>query len=204
MNRYTKLTVFAFSILLLFSACKKGSEDKFLSLLSRKARITGTWELIEASGADKNFYNGTTEITTYVVSNGQFTTTESGNSHTIGLEYTLKFDKKGAYERVKTENNDGLISVETEKGSWSFLGKNKDADQKNKEFLGFFLESTTNETPNYSESWGYIMSTFIDSYELVRLTNKELIVRVKTNSTSNVNSDLESFESEMRMVFKKK
>lgn len=60
------------------SSCKKGENDPFLSLRSRKARVTGEWKLTKGTVTETDNSRGTTnsEVTTYTEttsSSGGFT-----------------------------------------------------------------------------------------------------------------------------------
>ena len=141
-------------------SCKKGDNDPFLSLKSRKARLHGDWEIQayqyeEQTTSSSGDYQKITEN----FSNNQITqiTQEyievSGSSVydtlVISLnEVSYSFDKKGSWSRVY---NTTEISIDdyidlgttwhniytttkelTESGDWSFVGKLK-SEYKNKE-----------------------------------------------------------------------
>jgi hypothetical protein len=54
-------------ILPMFNGCKKGADDPGLSLRSRDARITGIWELVEATESRKSVYTSTANTITTTI-----------------------------------------------------------------------------------------------------------------------------------------
>ncbi len=174
-NRITKLSLFLLVGILAITGCKKGANDPFLSLLSRDARITGTWKL---SAEDY------TRITTYAssgtTSSSTVTNSYDGNIMTVvtpagtttySYSWTITIDKDGTYSMTKIE--DGTQDDYT--GNWWWLEDTKDKtriafdddvesyliDQlKNKEMVLTQNTSykTTNTANDYSET--VITSTF--------------------------------------------
>jgi len=150
------LMIAAGALLLATPSCKKGENDPFMSLSSRKARISGEWNVtgysadwLSVDGSDSwsgtETFNGSTITGTY--SNTVGGTTTSGNdpdTRTVSL-YDVIINKDGTYEMhmnmvtVSTGTNwggfdytDTETETYTEMGSWSFVGKAKD-EYKNKE-----------------------------------------------------------------------
>lgn len=83
------------------SSCKKGKDDPFLSLRSRKARVEGEWKLVSQTTNDKNSLNTM--------------------SSTV-----LKFDKDGTGENTSTFAGNTNIN----KFNWSFASKSADYKNK--------------------------------------------------------------------------
>lgn len=167
MKRYTLLLLIIISLGFVFQSCKKGENDPFLSLRSRKARITGEWIL--KSGTTTITENDTTEVLTYdginAVSsiNGSFPLTEK-----------WKINKNSSFERIIHNNG----NVFTYKGNWTFNHKNKEADIKNKEAVTFVYEYFNavyaGGTGNYTETYSGIESP-ATTYIIDELKNKEMI-----------------------------
>lgn len=111
------------------SSCKKGENDPFLSLRSRKARITGEWKLTKGTITQSQTSGGVTDsqVTTYTES------TSSTGGFTSTYSETLTIEKDNTYEVVIVEN--GVSN--TIRGNWYFSGKVKDADLKKKEAIVF-------------------------------------------------------------------
>lgn len=151
-----KYILFITSLTLLsFNSCKKGDEDPALSLLSRKARLTGVWELqsynYDGVSADGFPITGvsdgsTMERTLYFGINEVIWDTLYTNAEIT--EYSFTINKDGTWERVialdmDTERKDHHLvetrqytTYEIQTGKWSFLNKSK-GDYKNKERVLF-------------------------------------------------------------------
>ncbi|MBN2680870.1 MAG: hypothetical protein JXR58_00035 [Bacteroidales bacterium] len=100
------------SSMFVFDSCKKGEEDPFISIFSRKARITGDWVIQNNDRSTSTLKNeGDTEIIDFII-NGQsinITTETKNSSHdtiiTIGTSEdggtvktaSVKFEKDGTY-----------------------------------------------------------------------------------------------------------
>lgn len=155
------------AFLLATPSCKKGENDPFLSLSSRKARISGEWKIASyeaeyhnANGND-SWHNTSSFDGTKVTGTWSQTlsgTTTSGNSSDVVTVSLADFiiNKDGTYEMhwnaVTVSNdqdwfgNDQVITAtetSTESGSWSFVGKAKD-EYKNKERVVFNATKTVN------------------------------------------------------------
>ncbi|MBK9478404.1 MAG: hypothetical protein IPN99_06110 [Bacteroidetes bacterium] len=161
MKKFQKLVLVVLAAAAVLPACKKGEEDPFLSLRSRKSRVAGEWtvesreEKVTTSKVSPSVNSTSTETTTingstytYNYTSGSNTTTING---TVGT-YKVTFEKDGAwkstyeYTTVFTFGTSPFTTVETtltkieSSGIWNFLGKVGDA--KNKENLSV---STTSE-----------------------------------------------------------
>ena len=185
MNTFAKIALIAVTISSVsFVGCKKGEGDPFLSLSSRKARLSGDWKVTKGEGtrtytfASQNFsetltYDGTTETTV--------TTTGAGSStNTDKYTWEMTFDKKGAFTMVYTDNNGSSAVVETMNGTWNFTGGVGEA--KNKSSIVLYVESDTqgSTTTNYT---GSNRPTMI--YDLYQLKGKEIVLIDKGTESSN-------------------
>ncbi|NVK65236.1 MAG: hypothetical protein HWE22_11655 [Flavobacteriales bacterium] len=130
-NTFLKMAFAAVAIIGItsVSSCKKGENDPFLSLRSRKARITGEWKLTKGTITQSQTSGGVTDsqVTTYTES------TSSTGGFTSTYSETLTIEKDNTYEVVIVEN--GVSN--TIRGNWYFSGKVKDADLKKKEAIVF-------------------------------------------------------------------
>lgn len=147
------------------TGCKKGENDPFLSLKSRKARISGEWKLSEGTVTETQTSGGTTDtdVTTYTES------TVSSGGFTASYTEKLTIEKDGTFEVNIIEN--GFSN--TIKGNWYFSGKSKDIDLKKKEAIIFSeLEYiSSGGTSTYS-------GLYADQILLIdQLKNKELIFK---------------------------
>lgn len=204
LNKMKKLQILMFilSSVVVLSACKKGEDDKFLSLKSRKARLAGEWNIRSISGSSKNVSGSGTETITYNYNNGVLSTNTDGDIETKGFSLVYNFDKKGTYEIISNESSVGYQYSSTSIGNWTFLGKSKEAERKNKEFVSLFETSFQSSGTQGLFSSSSKMLSEIDNLELVRLTNKEMVVRLVSNFTQtdgSINSDL----TEITFTFEK-
>lgn len=147
------------------SSCKKGENDPFLSLRSRKARVTGEWKLTKGTITETDNSGGATntDVTTYTE------TTSSSGGVTTQYTETLTIEKDNTFEVVIVEN--GLTS--TIRGNWYFSGKVKDEDLKKKEAIVF--SETQYINPGGSTQY---TGLYADQILLMdQLKNKELIFK---------------------------
>ncbi len=188
-----KKTLIALTIILALgsavSSCKKGENDPFLSLKSRKARFVGEWKVISS-------------ITTDVESDGDKTTTTSDGSLVTQVDFdaTSGVSNTSTYTQSEdwTFNKDNTFTykattiggVTQYEGTWAFIGKSKDSDIKKKENVGLNITKFT-ETPTV----GVVSSAtyegdqgFLIIFELDQLKGKEIIIK---NSIEN--TDISSF-----------
>jgi hypothetical protein len=136
-----------FIVLFLFS-CKKGENDSFLSLKSRDARIKGTWILKESTFEEQEMDIFGAEIYKESFNGSTMTISDDGvEMNSYSFSETLEINKEGDYTLSNVE--DGESNYVT--GSWWWLN-----DTKKKTRISFDDD--------------------IDSYEIDRLTNKELVL----------------------------
>lgn len=185
-------------------SCKKGENDPFLSFRSRAGRFAGEWVMSSGTSVSTDVDNSTgttatsTTTSTYTetgltevnsFSAGSISAT-STDVYTVGA-YTMTTDKDGSYTMVMTTtqtSSDGnaidaanqVTNTNTVNGLWSFLGKNKGTELKNKEAVAMTPVSST-----WSSSGGGVTVSGGDSNTgwgsasvmvLDQLKNKEMIV----------------------------
>ncbi len=149
------------------TGCKKGQNDPFLSLKSRKARISGEWVLSSGTVTDTYTTGGTTdtEISTYT---GSSITT---NGSTVSYTEKLTIEKDGTFESSIVQDGNTF----TVTGNWFFSGKSKDAELKNKEAI-IFSETQYVSTSGNTVSTSQYVGLYGDQMILIdQLKNKELI-----------------------------
>lgn len=148
------------------TSCKKGDNDPFLSLKSRKGRLSGDWSVSNFSTTTKHTNNSGVTTTTDSEFDGTTLTktvsysdnTPSSTSTYTFSDYSYTFNKDNTYKMTEaytyTESDTTTVfggesitttvhtvTIESD-GNWSFIGKQK-GDFKNKERF------STQET-NYS------------------------------------------------------
>lgn len=199
MKRNLILMMVLVGIMGVLPGCKKGEEDPFISLLSRKGRICGDWVMNE----------GTTEYGTPVVeeidyySEGNKLTIQA-NQGNISGNYTWKFEinKDGSYriyQRIDLPYNSPYTVDET--GYWYFLSRNSNSGKKNKECIAFqpAIKEVDLIVYEYTASDPTI-------YEIVRLSNKQIKLKgVRTyKKTDDVSVTEINYEETLTLVPKKK
>lgn len=194
------LAVAAATFLIATPSCKKGENDPFLSLKSRKARLAGEYTIdswmqtatVTNTDGDKVVstitINGTSgTATTVTTPDGEPSTTATVN---IAINMaTFKIEKDGTWESTInttsswSEDGDGIIAdsydfvkVETsnETGNWSFLGGQPD-EFKNKERVVFNVLNS-NKTEQTSTTINFSIggsTTTEDPLETTVMTNAE-------------------------------
>ncbi len=178
-----KTTLIFLSAILLtgtFVACKKGDNDPFLSLRSRKDRLSGLWtvkeetvnEVITIPGSTTTnnvVYDGQMAISSSVtVASGVSTTTIDTSKYSVSLE----IKKTGNYEKKIVNAN--LLDIEVYSGTWMFLGKSKIDKLKKKEALLMTTSKAVISDGAVSNSYVY---TDLNGKTIVidQLKNKEMI-----------------------------
>lgn len=129
-------------------SCKKGENDPFLSLRSRKARVTGDWTVKKGEGTRTS---GST-TTTWTFDGATYTQTQGSNSVSTSETITMNFEKDGTYKMVTTITDASVnyTDVTTETGTWNFTGKI--GDDKNKDHIVMRTLTSTDVTTIGSSS----------------------------------------------------
>lgn len=125
--------------MIIFSAdsCKKGENDPFISLKSRKARLVGEWKLVEGNTS----VISTSGTDTYTFTESMLTSVESGVSTTKAYTESFTFGKDGKYKY--SSNTDNGVETEDEEGVWTFGVKSVELDQKAKETVVLYQQKYT-------------------------------------------------------------
>lgn len=176
-----KLSLSVLAATLLFSACKKGENDPSISLVSRKARVAGEWNVDKmvstdnsVSGtttyADAETFDGTTYTSTSSVTSGGTPTTETITG-TIAKN-TVTFTKDGTftmeanYTTTETQTSGGGYTEVTTKvytnkteGSWNFLGKVDEFKNKERIVLNYTKGSSSVATTTVTTFGGSSTTT---------------------------------------------
>jgi hypothetical protein len=151
MKKLLLLAAGAFLLTANLSSCKKGENDPFLSLKSRKSRLSGEWEVTKQDVV-KSHVNSTSiflsNTTTGSYSNGVLTTLQTNTGTNIittstqAIKSTYKFEKDGTFTLTEiTDEGTPQVVTNVYTGNYTFLGKNKDADLKKKEALYIYYKS---------------------------------------------------------------
>jgi hypothetical protein len=193
-----------------FTACKKGENDPFMSMKSRKARVAGEWTVSSSEGTEttkENYqsggdtysvvqteastYNGVTNttVTTSVITNLTTAASISDNETTTSTyTETYTFDKEGAFTYTRlTTYSDGSSNKSESEGTWSFLGKNKTSELKSKEAI---MTSTTKVTTTSTDTDGTATTNVVNydgmvtqMFKIDQLKSKEMIIVAESGYT---------------------
>lgn len=110
-------------------ACKKGENDPLFSLLPRKTRLTGTWQMTNSQYSIGD--------TVYNYADDSLNISITDTSYTIFYTEIIDIKKDGTFE--KSVNTNGQV-VRT-MGTWVFGKKNNTLGFKNKEYVLFTITS---------------------------------------------------------------
>lgn len=170
------LVLVAGAFLIATPSCKKGENDPFMSLSSRKARLSGDWELSDYSATQTvDYSNGDKQVVTSTYSSGTINTANSytpeGGSTTTtnsvitinAATYTINKDgtftsefnttsvSEYSYNDIWTGDDHTVVSTtvstQSTTGNWSFVNKLK-GEYKNKErvVLNTLTDNSTSQT----------------------------------------------------------
>lgn len=206
-------------------ACKKGENDPFLSLRTRKSRLAGEWILTGITGKYVSRSNTAVTNSTTVFLDGILTESSTtdffiGNQSSVTnstygkYSYALSFGKDGTYSLKKellfpSGNKKYVI---TESGNWVFVGKSKNEDLKAKEAIQLLVKNANSVyyDDNQSNDISDVFITNLDSYNsgeilyLDRLTNKELLVKVNSKEIHAIDGSYYEITREINETFKAK
>lgn len=177
MKTTAKIALAALAIsALAFDGCKKGANDPFLSIHTRKARVAGDWTAKSGSGS----YGTTGNMTTWTFDGTTYSQTVNSNTTTNGLSYTANFEKDGTFKIVITSTTTGSSDVETMTGTWNFTAGVGDAKNKDHIVLRTLsdvdvLTVGTNSNTSTNTYTGDSAPTTI--WYIDELKNKEMIVK---------------------------
>ncbi len=193
----------------LIESCKKGENDPFLSLSSRKSRVEGTWTVSKMTGTNTSStimgiatlitnatmnYDGSTE--TIEVSAGSAGSTPTTSYDTSHYTNSYTFTKDGTFENnmdydFPDDPDDDEVIKRT--GIWTFSGGT--GDIKNKENLILSTTAldlteiengnttTANYTYNGNYSEDYDGNPINTVFSIKQLKNKEMILTAKVYNT---------------------
>lgn len=152
------------------SSCKKGEGDPFLSLRTRKARMSNTWVLKRGFlKIEEKIPGQSTEITTYDFDETSYIVSSTANSTNYKEEFslTMELTKKGELsfsEAFGTNFYQG-------KGTWDFKGSV--GEEKKKESVSFQLSGILGGS-NYLDVFNKSNMNF--SYHIQELRDKKLVL----------------------------
>lgn len=158
---------------LALEGCKKGENDPFLTLSSRRARLAGDWKMTKLEMTQTSTDASGTD--TYVYTSDGSTLTASMNgvaSPAFAYTLSLTLDKKGAFTQTNTDASSGTAKTYITGGQWFFAGKNKELELKKREAIIFDVLTSTD--PTGTDTYTGISAD--DIYVIDQLKSKEMIV----------------------------
>ncbi|PBQ33366.1 hypothetical protein CNR22_16795 [Sphingobacteriaceae bacterium] len=177
----------AVGILMMLYACKKGENDPAVSLLTRKARLTGEWKM--TSG--KAIYTQYTSKALYTFDGNSYTATiiESNKSKNTSGDYSVRLTiRRDGDFKAKEIYGPTMLDCE---GIWAFntgVGK-----QKAKEATAFSI-TKVNEGLITSCFFNRISPAFI--YTLKELRNNKLVLTSSGRILSDTKGNYASLTTE--------
>lgn len=168
------LTLILLGTSLLFTSCRKGEDDPFLSFRSRNARLSGKWELVESSKRYEQREDLKIIATTFKLNGGTMEVIQSqlGRPNLIGeFDYSerIEFDKDGTYDHEIKEEGERYIN----RGNWMWIHENEQEDVGDMEAIVLTI-TESNEGYTYSGKTNPPQSIWV----FKRLSNKNLVVEI--------------------------
>lgn len=167
-------------LIICITGCRKTEDDPLLSLRSRKARLTGSWDATNYYELQQSFRNGLQSSSSIVNGDGsKYYSTQNNNkdSGILYLQYTFKRDGSFEYYYKKDQ------AITTVNGNWDFnegVGKEKSKTR----ILLTYKESSFNGTKyTYDEN-----NVATDQLELLELRNNKMIVSKELTTTTTLNN----------------
>lgn len=187
--------LFIIMVLCCLPSCKKGDGDPFISLLSRKARLSGEWKVSNlaiiyqyANKVRETTYDGITKKVVYKVADTNIngSTTTYIKNWSFSGDIITDFEKNGTYYYQETFKDDssGLTVTIEKNGMWYFMGPNQDNGYKDKELLALQVNQYS-----YNPSVGQDHLTIfqgensVEVYEIYGLKNKEVTLKINKVET---------------------
>ncbi len=184
--------------LFIVSGCKKGENDPFLSVHTRKARVAGEWKMTSGTSTQNNYYSSasTTNVitTTYDgvnASESSVTTTPFGTTTTNSTyAYTDQMTMERDGTMKGTNTNDGVTT--TFEGNWNFSGGI--GEMKNKSQLMLLYTKVTDDNGTSTLE----ANTYQIIYDINELRTKKMVL---TYSQKTVYDNGDSFETTSEMTY---
>jgi hypothetical protein len=166
------------------NSCKKGDEDPFFSIYSRKHRLCHDWKF----SYYKKILQHNDSIISYEFDGASMHKIIGIQSYYSAATMEISFDKSGNYIWEETISNDTSVYTYTEEGSWYFSGGGDDSDTKYKELLAMQKNKVTetlqadgtNTTTNYTGSGN--LDAIV--YKIIKLANQEVKFEYKVETNN--------------------
>lgn len=168
--RKSILYVFILIVSLGSVTCKKGEDDPAITLLSRKARLTGNWQMVKGSitiGVKDSTGAYASQVYKLEADHYNYDVIGKGASFVGNCKLSISFTKNGA---VTLDQVMDSLKISAN-GNWDFEGKV--GKNKNKERVSIKLNSIN----NYSNRFRTFNKAQMDfTYRIKELRNKRLVL----------------------------
>jgi hypothetical protein len=187
MKRFTPavaLILCAVMAMPMLNSCKKGEEDPFLSLKSRKSRLSGEWKLTDGTQT----VSSASATITYTYNGASVTSSLGGSSP---YTETLVFNKDNTFKFTITDDD----NLEVTEGFWTFVEGYDEI--KDKEMVLLQIGKRTITVSGNTSVQNYTGSQMDEAIlKFKRLASKDCIIAdVGSKSTGSV---VASFTMEMK------
>lgn len=179
--RTLKFIILVILTVSMFFGCKKGENDPFLSLKSRKARLVGEWKLVEGSSTVIDSSN----TDTYTFSETTLISFEGGVWDTLPYTETYTFENDGTYKYSSNTNNG--FDTDDEEGVWTFGAKSAELDVKAKETVILYLKHYSSVYSGNTYSYTYDGTTcpvYRITLDMLKSTKMTLLIDYTYQGTS--------------------
>lgn len=179
-KNFTSFLLLMFVIVLpMLNGCKKGEEDPFFSIHTRKARVTGIWDINYFKSDVKTIYGeSTNQIRTVTEISGD---NWKENVYVLGTEDEVETKGKVLNYRIKFDNN----------GLMNYIFEYQVVERVVDEDLGRDTTITTTIKNEFSGTWNFLAG--IDDYKskerLALVIQEEKYLKIVTKYTIDENSD---------------
>lgn len=162
----TQKTITILLLSIFFVGCKKGEEDPTISFRTRKARLTGRWQIKSGTSRyTEQDINGFIYSESYTFDESKFRYSDNPYYYYAGgHSLTMNFEKNGTL--TYTESFDGVSS--NFKGTWDF--NTGVGEKKNKEEIIIHITSIENPQGQHIVSGNYTDIT----YNILELRNNKM------------------------------
>jgi len=162
-----------FILALLIGSCKKGEDDPFFSLHTRKARLAGDWKMTEGKitiGIKDSTGAYASQIYELTEDGYKYSVTGTGANFQRKASLNLSITKKGVITINQVMDS---VSIESS-GTWDFLGKV--GENKNKETISIRLSDFNNQSDLFRT---FNKGTTNFMYHIKELRNKRMVLENK-------------------------
>jgi hypothetical protein len=189
--------------LMVLPGCKKGEEDPFFTLRSRKQRLTGSWEL---ETYERNLNVGKIRQVTFSSDDGLTYLFEDSSQVSRAFTWTISFNNDGEYrseerEEFPADSSSGdqpFTYITEQNGAWKFTGGN---DVPNRSQLILLVEEIAIQQTDLGSN--IQIETFSDPiegkvYTIDRLSHEELWLSYAVRRATPFTEELDSLVVKFR------